>query len=344
MTERPPFFFTSYAVRPADKPLVESFHRRLQQETEIKRGRSAPHGGFLDAGSITLGENWHRKIATALGRTRFLVALLTDDYLTSPWCAREWAVMRERVRLAAPEEPVAILPLFWTRLSRELPTEVADLQLRTASLGALYTDTCLVDLVRGDATGYERFVIGLTDHMVKAASVELPEMEAESAATYPPAFGLGAPEGETGAVWVTKASTGVKPAFGAKSGTGTPSASKESTTSASAEAATALADPIHLFEKRTLIEALLLSPISGPRETYDLWLESVRLLVAPTQLAPSTDAGALRIRVTALVNFALRQKTPTVLLAYAEALEELGADEATTEVRRLVDLAEANWP
>jgi len=316
MTERPPFFFTSYAGRPADKPLVEAFHQRLQQETEIKRGRSAPHEGFLDAGSVALGEAWRRKIGSALGRTRFLVALLTDDYFASPWCAREWAVVRERVRLAAPEEPTAILPLFWTRVSRELPADVADLQLRTASPGAC-ADTCLVDLMRGDAAGYERFVIGLTDYMVKTASVQLPEMDGELAANYAPAFGLGAPEKEEGPGVVAKA------------------------------VEDPVETPAETFKKVHLIDALVRSPVSGPRETYDLWLESVRLLIAPTQLAPGTDAGALRIRVAALVNFALRQKTPTVLLAYAEALEELGDDEATTEVRRLVDLAAsdpANWP
>jgi len=320
-TERPPFFFTSHAEHPSDAPLLEAFHQRLQRETEIKRGRSAPHEGFLSVDSEALGESRRQKTGSALARTRFLVALLTDDYLTSPWCVREWAVVRERIRLAAPEEPTAILPLFWTRPSRELPPEIADSQLRIASLGAVYTDTCLVDLMRGDAAGYERFVIGLADYMVKTASVELPWMDAELAATY-----LGAPKGEGNTGTTVKAASAVEPV--------------ESVKAVEAPVET----PPEPFKKLHLIDALLLSPISGPRDTYDLWLESVRLLIAPTQLAPSTDAGSLRPRVTALVNFALRQKTPTVLLAYAEALEELGDDEATTEVRRLVTLAATNWP
>ncbi|GAQ54909.1 toll/interleukin-1 receptor domain-containing protein [Streptomyces acidiscabies] len=317
MTGRPPFFFTSYAERRADSDLVEQFHARLQREVEIKRGRSAPNEGFLNTGAVRLGQGWRRKIGTALGRTRFLVVLLTDDYLASSWCAREWAVMQERVRLAEPAEPVALLPLFWTGVSRKLPAEVADLQLRMATLGAAYTDRCLVDLMREDPRGYEKFVIGLTDHMVKEASAELPEMDGELAASYPPAFGLAAPEGEEEA----EAAQIMRP---------------------EPELKTAQATPVETFRKVDLIDAFVRSPISGTRETYDLWLESVRLLIAPVQLAPGTDAGTLRNRVIALINFALLRETPDVLLALAEALEELGDHEATREVRRLVDLAARN--
>ncbi|MFM9611284.1 toll/interleukin-1 receptor domain-containing protein [Streptomyces sp. V2] len=317
MTDRPPFFFTSYAERRADSDLVEQFHARLQREVEIKRGRSAPTEGFLNTGSLRLGQGWRAKIGTALGRTRFLVVLLTDDYLASPWCAREWAVVKARAGLAAPEEPVAILPLFWTGVSRELPQDVADLQLRMATLGAAYTDRCLVDLMRDAPQAYEKLVIGLTDHMIEQAATRLPEMDAESAASYPPAFGLTAPEKE-----VEEAAPEVKSTPVADLG--------------------ASASPADAFKKTDLIEAFVRSPISGSRETYDLWLESVRLLVFPVQLAPGTDSGTLRNRVIALINFALRQKTPHVLLALAEALEELGDDEATHEVRRLVDLAVAS--
>ncbi|GAV43030.1 toll/interleukin-1 receptor domain-containing protein [Streptomyces acidiscabies] len=316
MTGRPPFFFTSYAERRADSDLVEQFHARLQREVEIKRGRSAPNEGFLNTGAVRLGQGWRRKIGTALGRTRFLVVLLTDDYLTSPWCAREWAVMQERVRLAEPAEPVALLPLFWTGVSRELPAEVADLQLRMATLGAAYTDRCLVDLMREDPRGYEKFVIGLTDHMVKEASTELPEMEGELAASYPPAFGLAAPEGEEEAAQIMRAEPELK---------------------------TAQATPVETFRKVDLIDAFVRSPISGPRETYELWLESVRLLIAPKQLEPLTDSNTLRNRVIALINFAKLQRTSAVLLALAEALEELSDDETVSEVRRLVDLAAQIW-
>jgi hypothetical protein len=309
---RPPFFFTSYAVRRADSPLVRRFHERLQEEVEIKRGRSATHEGFLDAG-IGLGEGWQRRIGEALGRTRFLVALLSDDYFDRPWCGREWAVMAERIRRAAPDEPVAVLPLFWVPVARELPAEVAALQYRMSSLGAAYQDSCLVDVMRGDPQTYEKFVIELTDHMLQTASVPLPEMDAGTAETFPPAFGLPATQEE------------------------------QQPTAPTARTADSPDTPLSHTDKRALIEALLRSPVSGSRETYELWLESVRLACKPTQLAPITDTGPLRNRIIALVNFALSRPTSRVLAALADTLEELGNDEATLEVRRLVDRAVAHW-
>lgn len=351
---QPPFFFTSYAERRADSDLVERFHARLELEAQIKRGRSAPHEGFLNTGSLALGQGWRRKIGTALGRTRFLVVLLTDDYLVSPWCAREWAVVRDRAA-DSPEDPVALLPLFWTRPTRELPTEIADLQLRMRSLGPTYTDTCLVDLMREDPRGYERFVIGLMDHMVKSAGVELPEMAPELAEYYPPAFGLGAPEGERApeegehspeAQEVREPekerAPEQKPASAASPA---PSPAVAHSPRPAPLAAPPQQPPTFTpTDKRTLVDAYVTSPISTTRETYELWLESVRIAIAPLRLAPSTDAGTLRNRVLALVNFAQQQKTPAVLLAFLEALEEQGDDEATAEVRRLTEKAAGNWP
>lgn len=95
-----PFFFTSYAIRRADRQLVAQFHARLQDEVQIKRGRSLPHTGFLDTESLKLGVGWRRPLLDALRTTRFVIALLGDDYLGSTWCGREWAVATERARRA----------------------------------------------------------------------------------------------------------------------------------------------------------------------------------------------------------------------------------------------------
>ncbi|WP_416967346.1 hypothetical protein [Streptomyces sp. 4F14] len=95
-----------------------------------------------------------------------------------------------------------------------------------------------------------------------------------------------------------------------------------------------LLDPI---DKRTLIEALLRSPVNGTRETFDLWIQSVQLAVDPIQLAPLVDAGSTRNRTIAIVNFAVT--SPAVLTALADALEEQGDNEATRVVRHLVDKA-----
>ncbi|MFF6996198.1 hypothetical protein ACFY93_14805 [Streptomyces sp. NPDC008313] len=95
-------------------------------------------------------------------------------------------------------------------------------------------------------------------------------------------------------------------------------------------------------ERRTLIEALVRSPVGRSRETYDVWLETVALMTG-TQI-PVNDSGVLRNRIVSLVNFALHQDTSDVLAALAGALGDLGGEERdTVAVRQLVDKAVKAW-
>jgi hypothetical protein len=320
---RSPFFFTSYAVRRADSPLVKQFHDRLQQEVEIKRGRSATNEGFLDVGNLELGVEWRRKLSQALGRTRFLIALLSDDYFDREWCGREWAVMTERVRLAAPQEQVAILPLFWVPVARALPPEVAAVQYRMPKLGAAYADSCLVDLMRGDPQEFEKFVIELTDYMVQAATAPLPELDADTAERFPPAFGL----------------TASAPAPTA-SAPRTPQASPTEGEPPRADGAA----PMTPGEKRELIELILASEVARTRDGWDVYVDSVRTLVHPEQVHLLSDGGQLRTRVVALVTAALRRRTPAVLLAVGDALADQTGEAEAEAVLRLVRAAAAKWP
>jgi len=94
-------------------------------------------------------------------------------------------------------------------------------------------------------------------------------------------------------------------------------------------------------DRRTLIEALVSSPVNRTRDTFNLWVESINLAIRPLHLAPLSDTGTIRTRTVAIVNFALSQPTPAVLSALAGALEELGEsdDEAARSVRLLADKA-----
>ncbi|QNP73396.1 hypothetical protein IAG44_30750 [Streptomyces roseirectus] len=96
-------------------------------------------------------------------------------------------------------------------------------------------------------------------------------------------------------------------------------------------------------DKRTLFEALLRSPVNRTRDTFDLWVESIRLAINPLQLTPMSDTGSLRNRTIAIVNFAVVQPHCTVLCALVDALEEQDDHEATRVVRRIVDKAVAAW-
>ncbi|WP_406171758.1 effector-associated domain 2-containing protein [Streptomyces sp. NBC_00996] len=113
---------------------------------------------------------------------------------------------------------------------------------------------------------------------------------------------------------------------------------------AHARAADQSGRPLSPEERRTLIEELARSPVGRTRDAYDAWVDSVRYAIGPTQLTLSNDSGATRTRIVSVVNFALSQETSMVMVALADALEELGEDEAgVAEVRRLVNKAKAAW-
>ncbi|MEU8863528.1 toll/interleukin-1 receptor domain-containing protein [Streptomyces umbrinus] len=331
---QPPFFFTSYAGRDADSELVGQFHARLQQEVAIKRGVSAAHEGFLDTDSLEHGARWRRDLSQALGTTRFLIALLSDDFFERKWCGREWAVMEERMRLAGDPEPIAVLPLFWVPVARELPPSVAEIQHRTPRFGKAYRHSCVVDLMRGDRPAYEKLVIALVDHMVRKATAPLPEMDATTAAEFPPTFGLSAkPEP---ADWETAA-----PVHQSKADLYTPRGGPFVSPPARANRSGA---PLSGAERLTLVQALVRSPVGLDRDTWNVWLVSVRQMIEPKQLSMVSDDGQLRNRVVSVVNFALAQKSPKVMQALADALDFWGDEEGVAEVRLLVDKAVENWP
>ncbi|MFF3710983.1 effector-associated domain 2-containing protein [Streptomyces phaeochromogenes] len=103
-------------------------------------------------------------------------------------------------------------------------------------------------------------------------------------------------------------------------------------------------NPLSPEDRLTLIEALVRSPVGRTRDEYDIWLQSVRLMIKPTELNPASDGGSVRNRIISIVNFALSRNTPKVMRALADALEELGGEEdGTADVRRLVDKAVDAW-
>lgn len=97
-------------------------------------------------------------------------------------------------------------------------------------------------------------------------------------------------------------------------------------------------------EKRRLINLLVLSDVGARRDAWDVFTDSIRVAIRPAQLNTQTDGGSARMRAVALVNFALRQRTPDVLLVLADAFEEQATQDAADAVRRLVEEAAAQWP
>lgn len=65
--------------------LVEAIHAGYSRFFPGKQLHS-----FFDTQSIENGEDWSNRLYTALQSSRVMVALLSENYLASPWCKREW--------------------------------------------------------------------------------------------------------------------------------------------------------------------------------------------------------------------------------------------------------------
>ncbi|MEU5401756.1 toll/interleukin-1 receptor domain-containing protein [Streptomyces sp. NPDC005963] len=333
-----PFFFTSYAIRQADRHLVAQFHARLQDEAQIKRGRALPHKGFLDTESLRLGVNWRLPLMEALRTTRFVIALISDDYVESTWCGREWAVATERARratVATGVEPVAVVPLFWTRPTRPLPPAVKALQYRTNRLGSDYAETCLVDLIRGDPRKYHEFVVELMGFLAEAAAVPLPALDLASASALPSAFAPLAPFLPASTASPTAAAAPVAPE---------PVAPLRDTPQP-APSVTGNGGPrMTAAEKLRFIDVLVHSAVGRTRESWDVYVDSIRGLVLPLEFDLMTDGGSARVRSVALANEALRRPSPDLLVASVDALAELEGAQAAGPLRELVDGVVSRWP
>ena len=328
-----PFFFTSYAVRRSDRDLVAEFHTRLEDEVGIKRSAAQAHRGFLDRSSLGLGVGWQAELVSALCGTRLLIALLCDDFFEREWCGREWAVMLERQRRATPpgeQPPPVILPLFWVPPSGSLPQVVQDIQYRSDLLGPAYAGSCVVDLLRGDSKEFHDFIVRLTALMMAAAATPIPAMEPEDALRIPSAFG----SPRAGISVAAAPVVSVAPA-----GLGGPAADREVAHRGGGLTST---------DRRVLINTLVESSVCANPAAYNVWIEAIRQEIRPVELDVAFE-GDIRVRVASLVTFALGRERPDVLLALANCLADLSANQNepgshATRVRKLVDDALGGWP
>ncbi|GHB75849.1 hypothetical protein GCM10010306_082140 [Streptomyces umbrinus] len=101
--------------------------------------------------------------------------------------------------------------------------------------------------------------------------------------------------------------------------------------------------PLSVAERRTLVAALARSPVGRDRDRWNVWLEAVRQMIKPTELAGVSDGGHFKDRIISVVNFALAQRNPKVMQALADALDLWGDEEGIADVRRLVDKAVDAW-
>jgi hypothetical protein len=107
---------SSFISWPRGKPgdLVERLVVKLQQEIERETPiHGLPDSVFLDKQGIGLGEDWYRRMASALCQSITLIAVCGPEYYESEYCGREWGGMEALAARRLGNLKIAILPLVW---------------------------------------------------------------------------------------------------------------------------------------------------------------------------------------------------------------------------------------
>lgn len=96
--------FISYRVLddepPPDRPNSRGFVRFLLGQIKWELGQLGVPDTvlWLDRAQIQKGEDWSQAIRSALNGSELFIAILSKNYITSPWCERELRTMTSRVK------------------------------------------------------------------------------------------------------------------------------------------------------------------------------------------------------------------------------------------------------
>jgi hypothetical protein len=93
----PPIGFWSYARQDDDASQGQLSALRLQVKAELQQqyGHS-PITIFQDVAAIAPGAEWEREIRNAIGRSTFLIPIITPAFIESEWCLKEVRIFLER--------------------------------------------------------------------------------------------------------------------------------------------------------------------------------------------------------------------------------------------------------
>lgn len=135
--ETAPLFFVSHAAAQRSSPsesskAVTRFIDGLSRDVdELTDRRTGVDTGFIDL-RVQGGARWEEPILEAIGTSQVLVALISDRYIKSEWCGREWGAFSrrqvwQRVDRSQAEPDLCILPVLWTPIAdtRRLPSIIA---------------------------------------------------------------------------------------------------------------------------------------------------------------------------------------------------------------------------
>ncbi|WP_432839249.1 TIR-like protein FxsC [Dactylosporangium sp. CA-092794] len=138
-----PLFFLSYARsrrtaagrgRDANRRVLDFYAELSEYVYELVALEPGCEPGFIDR-SLDGGEEWAKELAFAVGHCQVFVPLLSERYLKSVWCAREWDAFTRREVLVNPKVPDAgnrtsVIPVIWNVIHDDtpIPERIAALQ------------------------------------------------------------------------------------------------------------------------------------------------------------------------------------------------------------------------
>jgi hypothetical protein len=130
---RVPLFFLSYAHTGRPGKLVTDFFDDLSEDVAALIGLQAgTEPGFMDR-SMPGGVRWLAELLDAVGSCQVFIALLSDPYVTSQWCSKEWYAFSRRKVVSITDDPVThrtgMIPVVWSPMpARRCPQVVSDVQ------------------------------------------------------------------------------------------------------------------------------------------------------------------------------------------------------------------------
>lgn len=113
-------FFASYARIDDETEELREVMKRLIHECKVVIGGHID--AFFDVDDIENGQDWEQRLGESLRDLRVLVSMCSPSYVKSAYCAKEFAVFRQRLEEAAETPKAAILPVIWVPV--DLPATI----------------------------------------------------------------------------------------------------------------------------------------------------------------------------------------------------------------------------
>lgn len=133
-------FFASYARIDDETEELREVMKKLIHECKVVMGGQID--AFFDVDDIENGQDWEQRLGQSLRDLRVLVSMCSPSYVKSAYCAKEFAVFRQRLQESAEMLQAAILPVIWVPV--DLPATIGAIhQAHDSRMPADYSRTGL---------------------------------------------------------------------------------------------------------------------------------------------------------------------------------------------------------